>query len=169
MNEDRSSSEADEHAPVLALGCLGHLGGWGNMLFQYAFFRVIANANRHRRVCPRWLGHVVFGLDDEAAASSDLGASSASQLPIVADRVVLSHMGWRRWAARREPMASMVRTAGGSAPSGRKLRQSFPQVWRPSRRLAPPALAMRARKTDRPPVESPHPRPGVGRRPHLSD
>jgi len=60
-------------------------------------------------------------------------------LPVVSDRVVLSHPGFRAWIATREPYVFLAAAAGGSscggaggggAPllSGRQLRRLFPQA-----------------------------------------
>ena len=112
--------------PLLLLGCLGHLGQFGNQLFQYAFFRILADENSFRRLCPPWLGSSVFETGDEPMAA----ASPA--LPLVADRVVLSHVGWRRYAATREPAVSLIRAAGGlplSDCSERVARQGAAQTY----------------------------------------
>ena len=55
-------------------------------------------------------------------------AAASPALPLVADRVVLSHVGWRRYAATREPAVSLIRAAGGLPLSGVQLRRHFPQV-----------------------------------------
>lgn len=120
----RREAGSSSDVAVLACSCLTRLGQWGNQLFQYAFLRVIADANGHRIACPRWLGDAVFGLNhDELMGGLEM-------LPLVADRVVLSHPGWRRWAATREPLRTMIAHQGdGQAQlSGRKLRADFPQV-----------------------------------------
>ena len=116
-------SRVVEAAPprVLSLACLGRLGQWGNQLLQYAFARVIAEANGLALHTPPWLGALVFGLADGSAAPPDL--------PLVADRVVLSHAAWRKLAATREPYVSLLAAQpGAEALSGVSLRRHFPQV-----------------------------------------
>lgn len=107
--------------PVLTLSCLTRLGQFGNQLFQYAFLRVIGDANTLCTRVPQWLGAKVFGLSDAD------GTEPWHQLPLVADRVILSHPGWRQWAVSREPLATLVREHGKRL-SGRQLRERFPQV-----------------------------------------
>lgn len=119
MASSASSSTQDER--VLAISCLTRLGQFGNQLFQYAFLRVLADANSLRSLCPAWLGAKVFGLSDGLLETWVV-------VPLVADRVVLSHAGWRRWAATREPLRSLMLRAGGQPLSGRRLRADFPQV-----------------------------------------
>ena len=103
--------EADR--PVVAIACLGHLGQWGNQLFQYAFARIIADSNRFRILAPHWLGRRAFG----GKCAMDAPLAPWMELPLIADRVVLSHPGWRRWAESREPLRSLTRKAGGQ-PAG---------------------------------------------------
>ena len=132
--------DATIDAPVLAISCLGRLGRFGNQLFQYSFIRIVADANGYRVLCPPWLGARVFGLSD---------GEPFAALPLVADRVVLSHAGWRSWAAAREPMKTLIREAGGAdSLSGRKLRASFPQVWGDALREPTECAALRGGNVD---------------------
>ena len=87
-----------------------------------AFLRLFAELREARHLCPDWIGRRVFALRDE------LLPPDYPPLPIVSDRVVLSHAGWRRWAAQYEPLASLQRANGGQPLSGRALRRDFPQA-----------------------------------------
>ena len=104
------------------MSSLGRLGQFGNQIFQYSFLRVYAELHGLRVACPDWLGRHAFALYD------DLLPPSAAALPLVPDRVVLSHAGWRRWAATREPLAGLIRANGGKQLSGKALRRLVPQV-----------------------------------------
>ena len=47
-----------------------------------------------------------------AAAASEAEGIAASSRVLVADRVVLSHAGWRAWASQRAPLASFCELSG---------------------------------------------------------
>ncbi len=53
------------NGPVLTISSLGHLGRFGNQLFQYAFLRICANKIGAKVQCPPWIGQKLFGHDDE--------------------------------------------------------------------------------------------------------
>ncbi|KAL1523629.1 hypothetical protein AB1Y20_018565 [Prymnesium parvum] len=116
-------SSAEEAGEVLTMSCLGSLGQFGNQIFQYAFLKLFSELRGASIVCPDWIGRRAFALHDPLPPREP-----RLRLPFVADRVVLSHRGWRRWASEREPLASLLRANGGKALSGRALRRDFPQV-----------------------------------------
>jgi hypothetical protein len=101
----------------VAAACLGRLGRWGNQVFQYACCALAAEAHGATLLLPPdWPGRAVLS---EAAAALPLHADVEAALPLCADRPLLSHAGWRAWAATREPLAS----AAPPAPlSGRQAR-----------------------------------------------
>ena len=113
-------------AATLHAACLGQLGQFGNQLFQYAF--ALAYAERwglRLRVPDDWIGSLTLEGACTAVAATPL--PSPLERVLLADRVVLSHAGWRAWAETREPLASVPRAAG-AALSGRQLRQRCPQL-----------------------------------------
>ena len=75
---------------------------------------------------PTWIGAFVLDGADLYACGPPLPANGDRVL--LADRVVLSHAGWKQWAQGREPLASRVRANAGAPLSGRQLRQWCPQV-----------------------------------------
>ena len=75
---------------------------------------------------PTWIGAFVLDGADLYACGPPLPADGDRML--LADRVVLSHAGWKQWAQGREPLASRVRANAGALLSGRQLRQWCPQV-----------------------------------------
>ena len=107
---------------LVTLSCIGQLGQFGNQIFQYAFLRIFAEVHGLSAACPDWLGRHAFLLQDVLLHATPLN------LPVVPDRVVLSHAGWRRWAAEREPLAGLIRANGGQPLSGKALRRDIPQV-----------------------------------------
>lgn len=114
---------ADDGRVVIALGCLGRLGRWGNQVFQWSALRVAAELHGARLLCPDWAGrHVLV----EAAADELLTDGTEAGLPLCADRPVLSHVGWRAWALTREPLRSL--TADAAEVSGHRLRRLMQQV-----------------------------------------
>lgn len=118
-------TDADRSATLYA-ACLGELGQLGNQLFQYAFALAYTSTWKLRLCTPVWVGSFIFeGADPHTRGPS---LPMAESRIILADRVVLSHAGWKRWAERREPLASIVRDNAGASLSGRKLRQECPQV-----------------------------------------
>jgi hypothetical protein len=114
---------------TLYMACLGELGQFGNQLFQYAFGVAYAHRWDVRLRTPLWIG--AYTLDGAAAHIRGPPLPPPSERTIVADRIVLSHAGWKRWAMRREPLATMVAAAGGIPLSGRKMRALCPQVSEP--------------------------------------
>jgi hypothetical protein len=48
----------------LSFAGLGHLGRFGNQVFQYAFLRSVARASGATYECPPWVGQKLFALDD---------------------------------------------------------------------------------------------------------
>ena len=118
------SSTAEEKAMLYA-ACLGELGQFGNQLFQYAFAIAYSSTWGLRLRTPTWIGSFVF--EGDYTRGRPLPADGDRVL--LADRVVLSHAGWRQWAEGREPLASLRARENAGAPlSGRKLRQWCPQV-----------------------------------------
>ena len=110
----------------LYVACLDQLGQFGNQVFQYAFAVAYAELWGLRLRTPRWVGaHVFVGAAEPAQALTPL--PPPSERVILADRVVLSHAGWKVWVESREPLASLVR-ASGAPLSGRTLRSRCPQV-----------------------------------------
>jgi hypothetical protein len=143
---------------------LGSLGLFGNGLIQLAASMALADSQKLALTVPeRW--HDRFGRlfvgggggagDDEDDADATATATATTptpyrwrpipdaeawSLPIVSDRVVLSHPGFRVWMATREPYLSLAAASavagdggggggGGGAPlSGRQLRRLFPQA-----------------------------------------
>ena len=111
---------------MLYAACLDQLGQFGNQVFQYAFAVLYAERWGLRLRTPCWVGMCVFmGAAELAEALPPL--PPPSERIILADRVVLSHAGWKAWVEAREPMASLLR-ASGAPLSGRTLRRHCPQV-----------------------------------------
>lgn len=111
---------------VIYAACLDQLGQFGNQVFQYAFALLYAERWGLRLRTPRWVGACVFvGAAEPAQALTPL--PPPSERVILADRVVLSHAGWKAWAEAREPLASLVRLSGAPL-SGRTLRSKCPQI-----------------------------------------
>lgn len=50
--------------PYLAFSALGHHGGFGNQLFQYAFARIFAGMLHRQLLTPPWAGSKLFGIKD---------------------------------------------------------------------------------------------------------
>lgn len=50
--------------PYLSFSCLGHHGGFGNQLFQYAFARIFGAMLGRAVLVPPWAGSKLFGLKD---------------------------------------------------------------------------------------------------------
>ena len=111
---------------TLYVGCLGKLGQFGNQLFQYAFAIAYAEAWKLQLRTPPWMGALVFESGHHALEGPPI--KDANERLILADRVILSHAGWKQWVEQREPLACVVRDSGGGTLSGRKLRQHCPQV-----------------------------------------
>ena len=110
----------------LYVACLDQLGQFGNQVFQYAFAVAYAELWGLRLRTPRWVGAYAFvGAAEPARARTPLPPQG--ERVILADRVVLSHAGWKAWVESREPLASLVR-ASGAPLSGRTLRSRCPQV-----------------------------------------
>jgi hypothetical protein len=110
----------------LYVACLDQLGQFGNQVFQYAFAIAYAELWGLLLRTPRWVGAYAFvGAAEPAQALTPLPPQS--ERVILADRVVLSHAGWKIWVESREPLASLVR-ASGAPLSGRTLRSRCPQV-----------------------------------------
>ncbi len=115
------------NSPTLYAACLDQLGQFGNQVFQYAFALLYAEQWGLALRTPRWVGSCAFVGAAEPARSQPPLPPPAERL-ILADRVVLSHAGWKAWVESREPLASLVREAGGAPLSGRTLRRTCPQV-----------------------------------------
>jgi hypothetical protein len=49
---------------IVQIGCLGHLGRWGNQCFQYACARAYARKVGAVLETNRWIGQTLFNLDD---------------------------------------------------------------------------------------------------------
>ena len=120
---DPSSSTADialkrprDPPTTLYCACLGRLGQLGNQIFQFAFATLCARIHSLDLVAPDWIGRYCF-----PSASKCATAPPASRV-LVADRVVLSHAGWRTWASQRAPLSSFGEL------SGKRLRAEMPQV-----------------------------------------
>ena len=120
---DPSSSTADnalkrprDPPATLYCACLGRLGQFGNQIFQFAFATLCARVHRLNLITPDWIGRYCFPY-----AAAFATAPPASRV-LVADRVVLSHAGWRAWASQRAPLSSFGEL------SGKRLRAEMPQV-----------------------------------------
>ena len=120
---DPSSSTADnalkrprDPPATLYCACLGRLGQFGNQIFQFAFATICARVHRLNLITPDWIGRYCFPY-----AAAFATAPPASRV-LVADRVVLSHAGWRAWASQRAPLSSFGEL------SGKRLRAEMPQV-----------------------------------------
>jgi hypothetical protein len=111
------ASPAAPPPPLVAAACLGRLGQWGNQVFQYAACVLAAELHGGGVACPDWPGRLIL-----AAAACDplLTAHEEDALPLCADRPVLSHPGWRAWAATRAPLAAAC--TPGQPLSGRQAR-----------------------------------------------
>ena len=105
---------------VVAGACIGRLGLFGNAVFQYTALKLAAELHGARFLLPPWPAGSVFA---ETASDAVLEPELEASLPLVADRPVLSHAGWRAWAATREPLAS-----AGAVLSGVAVRRLLPQV-----------------------------------------
>ncbi|CAM9348504.1 unnamed protein product [Phaeothamnion confervicola] len=120
-------SDADSHPQELCAACIGGLGFFGNGVFQLAFAKILAARLGLRLTVPSsctWIH--LFEADGDSVLAVPLEKVYA--MPIVADRVILSHPHFRRWAAEREPYRSLACRVGTAALSGRQLRRLFPQV-----------------------------------------
>ncbi|PYI52125.1 DUF4214 domain-containing protein [Paenibacillus flagellatus] len=51
-------------SPVVTMSCLGHLGRFGNQLFEYSFLKIYAKRHGFRVETPVWIGHYLFGHRD---------------------------------------------------------------------------------------------------------
>ena len=119
-----SSSCTADRPRVLYAACLGQLGQFGNQLFQYAFASLYSDLHHLRLVTPAWTGAYAF----VGARAKCVGSALAEGRLLLADRVVLSHAGWRDWASHREPLLSVRRASGIETLSGRRIRAELPQV-----------------------------------------
>ena len=114
--------------PQLYAACLGQLGQFGNQIFQFAFAVVYAELWGLALRTPVWVGTYAFSGDKERRCTAPPLPPAAERI-VVADRVILAHLGWKRWAEGRAPLASLSRAAGGGGGlSGRALRKWCPQV-----------------------------------------
>lgn len=113
-------------AANLYAACLGELGQFGNQLFQFFFALAYSERWGLRLLTPDWVGaRCLAGAADKVAAAT---LPPQNERLVLADRVVLSHAGWRQWVQQREPLATVLRREGASELSGRRLRQACPQV-----------------------------------------
>ncbi|KAL6759112.1 hypothetical protein V8C86DRAFT_2582248 [Haematococcus lacustris] len=113
---------------MLCASCLGQLGLLGNAILQFMFVRVLGLLLKVEIAVPEgwWQRKYFTGLVGCVRVMSDevlLG------LPLVADRIVLSHPGFLQWMRAREPYLTIhAGLAAGKPLSGRQLRQHFPQL-----------------------------------------
>lgn len=144
--EDAVPTAADS----VCASCLGALGRFGNGVFQLLACALLAErAGLVLAIPDSWAHAAVF---EGASGWHHLPAADAYRLPLVADRVVISHPGFKAWALQHPTgKALAARLLGGSATaspkadqqdltappgrrpapvglSGRQLRHNFPQV-----------------------------------------
>jgi hypothetical protein len=136
---EHQEEQREQQGEALCAAMLGSLGLYGNSLIQLAASIALAESAGARLVVPeRW--HRRFGvLFCGGGGDGDhhhhhpyrwrpVTDAEAWSLPIVSDRVVLSHPGFRAWCSTREPYLSLAREAGDGGLSGRQLRRLFPQA-----------------------------------------
>ena len=104
----------------------GSLGLFGNSLFQLAYAALLAERHGLALAVPeRWRWRRFL----QTSAWRALPDESAWALPVVADRVVLSHAGFKEWIrSSSEQYATLAASLGVEALSGRQLRARWPQV-----------------------------------------
>ena len=159
QGERRGAARQQEESPErVCAAMLGSLGLFGNSLIQLAASIALAQPlaltvpqRFQRRFGCLFVGGAGADADADAEDSNRSSSSyrwrtipdaEAWSLPIVADRVVLSHPGFRAWMATREPYISLAAAhGGGGALSGRQLRRLFPQAAAADVAAAPSAAA----------------------------
>lgn len=126
-NPEESNSESRSSGRgALCIACLDSLGRFGNNVIQLAAGALLADsAGLAIQVPSGWSHRVLFTLSGDWQVIPDADAFS---LPVIADRVVLSHAGFRTWLETREQYVSLCAALGVARLSGRQLRAHFPQV-----------------------------------------
>jgi hypothetical protein len=137
----QDNSEADDAGSCSSISgsgkgfiCMSGLGRWGqlgNQIMQYIFLKVYCSVHGLQALTPStWSeGREWFSLNDGCCDDKH------SELPLVADRIVLQHAPWLRWARGREPLRTLE--GDGRPLSKKQLLLLFPQVS--SRSLLPAA------------------------------
>jgi hypothetical protein len=115
----------------------GSLGLFGNSLIQLAAAAVLADRHRLQlRVPALWRWRRFFVAERAWTVVPNAAAWGA---PVVADRVVLSHAGFKAWVAQTDQYRRLAAEVGAERLSGRQLRQRFPQVSAAELAAAPAA------------------------------
>lgn len=119
--------ESDESSVCCA--CAGNLGLWANGIIQLLASKILAEQQLlPLSVSQRWYARFGrFFIEDEWNLRV-LSDAAALRRPIVADRVILSHPGFKAWLASQDPYRSLARGLGVEHLSGKQLRKRFPQI-----------------------------------------
>ncbi|GFR43428.1 hypothetical protein Agub_g4509, partial [Astrephomene gubernaculifera] len=93
---------ASKQEDFVCAAAVGSLGLFGNSVLQLIACKLLADRAGLQLVLPRpWADK--YGAYFPAVAELErIDAEEAYALPLVADRVVLSHPGWRTWALRHD-------------------------------------------------------------------
>ena len=139
--EQQPGTELGSESAWLCASCLGSLGLFGNNLFQLAACHLLARGCGLKLLIPsNFKYHYLFQHSDLwEGVAPDIAHST--DLPLIIDRVVMSHVGFRAWATTTATYKSIAQHLNGSSASGlsgRQLRREFPQISAEDLALIPP-------------------------------